>query len=98
MNTTLIPVATKHATIRAQQRGIPPLIEQWLDQFGDEDYDGHGAVRIYFSRKSIRAMERAFGRGPVRRLSEYLDAYKVENSHDGQIITVGHRTKRLWRR
>jgi hypothetical protein len=67
---------TKHANIRAQQRAIPPLIDQWLDQFGDEEYDGHGGVIRFFSRSSIRAMEREFGDSPVRKLAEYLHAYK----------------------
>lgn len=98
MNLALEAKFSKHAAARAKQRGIPPLIEQWLDEFGEEDYDGHGAVRVYFSRRSVRAMERAFGREPVRRMSEYLDAYKIENLGDGQVITVGHRTTRIWRR
>lgn len=90
--------ATSHATIRAQQRGIPPLIDQWLDQYGEEEYDGHGGVVRFFSHASIRAMERAFGGAPVRKMSEYLHAYKVESSHDGSIITIGHRIKRINRR
>ncbi|SFO21628.1 hypothetical protein SAMN05216386_2968 [Nitrosospira briensis] len=87
-----------HAAVRAQQRCIPPLVEQWLNQFGEEKHDGHGGVLRYFSRASIRAMERAFGRAPVRKMSEYLDAYKVESSHDGDVLTIGHRTKRIKRR
>lgn len=87
-----------HATIRAQQRGIPPLIDLWLDQFGEESYDGHGAILRYFSHASVRAMEREFGRQPVRKLSEYLDVYKVESSRDGNTITIGHRTKRINRK
>lgn len=45
-----------HAKVRAQQRGIPPLIDRWLDEFGEEDYDGRGGVRIFFSRRSVKAM------------------------------------------
>ena len=93
------PVYSQHARMRAQQRGIPPLIEHWLDEFGEEQYDGHGAVVRYFSRRSIRRMERTFGAVPVRRMAEYLrNAYKVETSSDGQLITIGHRTKRIWRK
>lgn len=88
---------TMHASVRAQQRGIPPLIHHWLDQYGEEQYDGHGGVIRYFSRRSIRVLERSFGREPVRRMWEYLDAYKVESSHDGGTITLGHKTKRLRR-
>ena len=93
----IIMNASQHAKQRAQQRGIPPLIDQWLDEYGEEQYDGHGGVIRYFSHRSIRAMEQGFGRKPVRRLSEYLDVYKVESSHDGQTITVGHKFKRFYR-
>ncbi len=34
---------SSHAAVRAQQRYIAPLIKQWLDQFGEEKYDGNGA-------------------------------------------------------
>lgn len=49
---------SSHAAARAQQRCIPPLVDQWLDQFGEEKHDGQGGVLLYFSRASIRAMER----------------------------------------
>lgn len=57
-------IATTHASRRAQQRCIPPLVDQLLDQFGDEQYDGHGGVIRFFSRASIRTMQRQFGRAP----------------------------------
>jgi hypothetical protein len=89
--------ASSHALSRAQQRCIPPLILQWLDQFGEELYDGHGAIIRYFSRASRRAMERQFGSNPVKKMSEFLNAYKVE-SHEGTVITTGHLTKRIKRK
>ena len=89
---------THHALARARQRGIPPLIEQWLDTYGQEDYDGNGARRVFFSKASIRRMERDFGRAPVQKLSEWLDVYKVEDSSSGWVITIGHRHRHLRRR
>lgn len=89
---------TQHAGTRAQQRGIPPLIDEWLDAFGEELYDGFGARIVFFSKKSIRRMERAFGAAPVRKLSNWLDAYKVEDSGTSRVITVGHRYRRLRRK
>ena len=89
---------SRHANYRAQQRGIPPLIEQWLDAYGEEDYDGNGACRVFFSKKSIRKMERDFGRAPVQKLSAWLDAYKVEDSGTGSVITIGHRYRRMRRK
>ena len=87
---------TKHANARGQQRGIPRLIDKLLDVYGHEQHDGHGATVVFLNKASVRQMERDFGRRPVSRLAEWLDVYKVEGS-DGMTITVGHRTKRLWR-
>jgi hypothetical protein len=84
---------TMHATVRSQQRGVPPLVRDWLLLFGDERFDGHGGLIRYFSRRSVRQLERAVGSQPVRRMSEYMSAYLVEGSKDGRIITIGKRYK-----
>lgn len=89
---------SKHAIIRAQQRGIPPLIDQLLDLYGQEQYDGHGGIVRYFDRSSIRRMEREMGREPIRLLSTWRNAYKVKSSVDGHTITTGLRSKRIWRK
>jgi hypothetical protein len=89
---------TKHARDRAQHRGIPPFIDQILDLYGSEQYDGHGGVIIYLDKKSIRSMERDMGREPVRRFAEWHNAYKVKSSIDGQTITIGHRHARIRRK
>ncbi len=90
--------ATDHAFVRAQQRGIPPLIQDWLLDFGDESHDGHGAVIRYFSKRTVRRLERSVGRLPVRRMAEYLRSYLVQ-ANDGTVITVGkrHRHRRILR-
>lgn len=88
---------TKHAAVRAQQRGIPPLVDHLLDLYGQEEHDGHGAVVRYLSKSSIRAMEQAMGRRLVARMAEWLDAYKVMTT-DGTTIILGHRTQRIWRK
>lgn len=89
---------TTHAQVRSQQRGIPLLIEQWLDQYGEEEYDGHGGVIRFFSKASRRAIEKDNGRMITSKLSEYINnVYKVASSHDGTTITLGHRTRRIKR-
>lgn len=88
---------TRHADTRAQQRGIPPLMDEFLDRYGAEQYDGHGAVVVYLNKASIRRMERDLGRRPVSRLSEWFDVYKVRAISDGMTITTGHRTERIRR-
>mgnify|MGYP000340715444 FL=1 len=86
---------TKHAQTRAQQRCIPPIVSQWLDRYGEEQYDGHGGVKVYFSRKSKRKMERELGRELIQYLSRYLRAYKVESTSGGHVITYGWITKSI---
>jgi hypothetical protein len=86
---------TKHADVRAQQRALPPFVDFLLDAFGEELHDGHGGIRVFFSHKSIRRMEQAFGHQPVTLFKRYFDAYKVESSSDGRVITRGWRTGRL---
>jgi hypothetical protein len=88
---------TKHSSDRAQKRAIPPFVDRLLDEFGEELYDGHGAIQLYFSRKSVRRMEQAFGRQPVTMFKRYLNAYKVESTN-GATITRGWRTARMNRR
>lgn len=84
-----------HARQRAKDRCIPPLIDEWLDRFGEVAHDGNGAVKLYFSKRSKRAMEREFGREPVRRMADKLKAYRVESLEDGCVITVGYRNRRI---
>jgi hypothetical protein len=88
-----------HATIRLQQRGIPPLVSQWLLDYGAEQFDGHGGVIRYFSPDCVRRLEKEVGRTPVKRLHEYLRCYLVQSSLDGMVITVGkrHPKKRIWK-
>lgn len=82
---------SKHATTRAQQRGIPPLIRNWLLEYGAETYDGRGGIVRHFTKESIRRLEREVGATPLSRLSEYMRCYLVESTEDGVVITVGKR-------
>jgi hypothetical protein len=93
------PNTTDHAQVRAQQRGVPPLVMHWLLDYGEETFDGRGGVLRYFTPRSIRQLEREVGQAPLKRLSEYLRCYLVQGSQDGNVITVGkrHRSKRLHR-
>lgn len=86
---------TKHAQLRAQQRCLPPFVDRLLDEFGEELHDGHGAIKVYFSHRSVRRMERAFGHQPVTMFKRYLLAYRVESVSDGRVITRGWRTGRI---
>ena len=84
---------TRHALVRQQQRGIPPLIVDWLLKYGDEKHNHRGAVIRYFSKKSKRRLRKDIGKLAFRRFEDWLRSYLVEA--EGRVITVGHRTKNL---
>lgn len=86
---------SNHALQRSQQRCIPPVVHQWLTVYGEEYFDGHGGIRVFFSSKSKRKMEQELGRHFVRENQKYLKAYRVESSSDGTIITCGWKSGRL---
>jgi len=89
---------TRHAQKRAQQRCIPPMIDRLLDEFGEEVYDSQGGLIVYFSKRSKRRMQRALGRRPVKKLSEFFNVYRVDSSKDELTITRGHRFKHIKRK
>ena len=84
---------TKHAQIRMQQRGIPPLIADWLRDYGTCEHIGKGAVSWFFDKKSRRALERDVGKEMIKRTEDLLDYYLIEK--DGRVETVAKRYRRL---
>ncbi len=88
---------TKHAIIQGQRRCFQPIADEVLDRYGQEQHDGHGAIVLFMSKTSKRAMERDWGYLAVNKLWEIVkDAYKVVTT-DGVTITVGHRYQKIHR-
>jgi hypothetical protein len=84
---------TKHSKIRAQQRGIPRLILDWLMDYGTVKRR-HGADLYSFDHKSRKALRREIGNVAYNRIADLLNAYVVV-SDEGAVITTGWRTKKL---
>ena len=84
---------TNHALERSQQRCIPPLIIHWLCQYGSRRRSSNGTIVCYFDRKSMRLISSDVGNIVIRRLSGLMNAYLVIAGD--QILTVGHRYKRI---
>ena len=84
---------TNHALERSQQRCIPPLIIHWLCQYGSRKRNNNGTIVCYFDRKSMRLISSDVGNIVIRRLSGLMNAYLVIAGD--QILTVGHRYKRI---
>ncbi len=87
-------ILTKHAATRQQQRCLPPLIVNWLNEFGVTAHDHHGGEVLFFDKHSRKQIAAKFGHQVVDRLGGLMDAYAVV-SHSGAVITVGYRSKRI---
>ena len=95
MATPATPVTT-HARRRMQQRGIPAAVLEDLLDYGRAVHDHRGAMVLYFDRHARAELAQVLGRAALHQSGTRLDAYAVVGG-DGEIRTVGHRTKRLWR-
>lgn len=87
---------THHAQARLQQRGIPPKVLDSLLDFGHEAHDHHGSRIVYFDHRARRQLRRQVGTESYKRIEPHLDAYAVV-ADTGEVITVGHRTRRIHR-
>lgn len=86
--------STKHAEIRAQQRGIPPAVIELLLSYGTSHHDRHRGMVLYFDSRSRKRLQRAVDERALAHYSGQLDCYAVLST-DGSVITVGHRTRRF---
>ncbi len=87
-----LPLLTRHAAIRMQQRAISREALHWLITFGARRRSGDSQVR-YFDRRARRRMQELVDPQQLRRLRDRLDCYAVLSS-DGAIVTVGHQYRR----
>ena len=85
---------TRHALVRMQQRGIPPIALEVLLDFGREAHDHRGCRVVRFDMLSRRRAEMELGRERYRRIERWLGAYAVVGPDDA-VLTVGHRRRRL---
>lgn len=84
---------TRHARIRQQQRGIPPIVIDLLQTHGAVERAGDGAMTYYFDKASRRRVKTYFG--PMgRTIDEYLNYYAVVGPN-GQVITVAPRLGKI---
>lgn len=84
---------TSHALERSQQRCIPPLIIHWLCHYGTRKRSSNGTIMCYFDKKTLRLIASDVGHVVIRKLSGLMNAYLVIAGD--QIITVGHRYRRI---
>jgi hypothetical protein len=78
-----------------QQRGIPPVIVDWLLKYGATRFAPRGGRYRYFDRASRERIRKAIGDAALKQYHERLDCYAVV-AEDETVVTVGHRYRR-WR-
>lgn len=83
-----------HALIRMQQRGIKMQILEYILEFGEIAFDHRGATIYFFNKKSKSWAKSTVGNLPHQLIDHCSLTYLVENKH-GNIITVGHRSRRM---
>ena len=86
---------SKHAHIRCQQRGIPPMLVDLLLELGTSEKAPGGVRKFYFDKTSRRRLH-AYAGALSHVFHEHLGIYAVVGE-DNQVITVGHRTERIER-
>lgn len=86
---------TQHAGLRMRQRGIPELVVDLLLQFGASERAGDGSLKYFFDKPARRKIKAYVG--PMAgALEVHMDTYAVVGPAQ-QVITVGHRVKRISR-
>jgi|GEM_PF-3958200 len=86
---------TVHASKRAQQRAIPPIIIEWLTRFGTQCWS-RGASVYAFDKEGRRRLRRHIGQRLFASIEHWLDAYVVVGGEQ-QVVTVGWRQQKRHR-
>jgi hypothetical protein len=85
---------SNHAVAQMQQRAISETTIDYLIEWGRKAYDHKGAVIRFFDKSSRAQLVRHLGEQRAKQLEHQMDAYVVLST-EGQVITVGHRYKRI---
>jgi hypothetical protein len=87
---------TQHAHTRMQQRGIKQDTLEFLFEYGAEYYGGNNMRVLYFNKESRAKLLSNLSKSQKSKIDSQLNAYAIITD-EGQIITVGHRTKKITR-
>ena len=86
---------TKHAETRCQQRGISKEVINLILDYGSTKHDHHGGVVHYLDNKVKNSFIKSDFKfkGGIEKLK---NVYVVTSTTSGDIITVGHRYRRIF--
>jgi hypothetical protein len=88
---------SKHAQLRAQQRGISRETEELLHAYGEKKPAPGGCIMKFFSKRSIDRIEKDHGHFFIAKNHEKFKTYLIESRIDQGIVTLGklHKNKRV---
>lgn len=89
-------IITQHAAIRMQQRGINEQTLDYLFRYGSRMHDNRGCLIVFFNKHSRKRLKKSQDISLPKAIESQMDAYAVV-SVDGEVLTVGHRFKRIIR-
>jgi hypothetical protein len=84
---------TKHASMRMQQRHMPPLIIDLLQHYGQTRHQD-GATVVFFDQKGKQRARQELEQ-TLARFDKLDDSYLVEANDSGHVVTIGYRDERL---
>ena len=87
---------TAHAAIRMRQRGIDGQALECLLDYGSTVHDHRGGEILLFDKRAWKRMERDLDGPLLKRAAESRTLYAVR-AMDGELVTVGHRYRRVRR-
>lgn len=87
---------TSHAQERLQQRAIPSLVLDLLEECGSIARTRDGESLFFDKAARRRLRHRLGGERGMRMIEPWLGIYAVVGDQ-GLVITAGHRQRRLWR-
>jgi hypothetical protein len=90
----VMPGISTHARVRMQQRGINESVLERLIEFGETRHDHHGAEIVFFDKAARRRLAARLDARVVKAMERQMRAYAVL-AGNGEVITVGHRVKRI---
>lgn len=85
---------SNHAVAQMRQRAISETTVDYLVEWGRKVYDHRGAVIHYFDKSTRAQLLKHVGEQQAKQIERQLDAYAVVSTK-GEVITVGHRYKRI---
>ena len=78
---------SQHATVRRQQRCIPPLIIEWLLSYGHRE-SSFDAVKICFDGRARKELAKDVGERVLSLMSKYLCVAAIVDRDTDEVITV----------